>query len=92
MKHVIVLLTNTDYGSSGTYAPVAQAVEVGINPSAIAFGEFNQQPGLDIAVANAGSNNVFILANNGTGTFSVFDTDTVPQKVHEMLLESVERY
>ena len=41
----------------------------GTGPSSVAVGNFNADTFLDIAVANAGSNNVSILLGNGTGSF-----------------------
>ena len=63
----VVLLTRY---VNGQYAPTATAYTVGTEPRAAAIGDFDGLPGLDIAVANAGSDNVMILTNtNGTGTF-----------------------
>jgi hypothetical protein len=41
----------------------------GLSPSSIAIGDFNSDGTLDLAVANAGDNNVRILLGNGDGTF-----------------------
>jgi hypothetical protein len=46
-------------------------IAVGTQPSAIAIGLLNGDGALDIAVANAGSDSVTVLANSGTGSFSV---------------------
>jgi hypothetical protein len=43
-------------------------------PSSIAVGDFNGDGILDLAVANAGSNNVTILLGNGDGTFTATAT------------------
>lgn len=67
----VVLLTRYLSGS-GTYAPQATSYTVGVEPAALTVGEFDGVPGLDIAVANAGSDSVMVLTNNGdpNGTFT----------------------
>jgi len=47
----------------------ATAYPVGTNPIGSVVGDFNGDGKPDIAVLNAGSNNVSILLNNGDGTF-----------------------
>jgi hypothetical protein len=42
---------------------------VGTNPQAVAYGDFNGDGKLDLAVVNTGGNNVSILLGNGDGTF-----------------------
>lgn len=42
---------------------------VGTTPGAVAAGDFNADHKLDMAVANAGSNDISILLGNGDGTF-----------------------
>ena len=42
---------------------------VGTNPASAAAGDFNGDGKADLAVANAGSNNVSVLLGNGNGTF-----------------------
>jgi FG-GAP-like repeat len=42
---------------------------VGTQPGAVATGDFNHDGRLDLAVANAASNNISILLGNGDGTF-----------------------
>jgi hypothetical protein len=43
---------------------------VGTSPKSIALSDVNRDGNLDIAVANAGSNNVSVLLGDGTGNFS----------------------
>ena len=54
-------------------------ITLGVGPSGIALGFYDSDPFLDIAITNAGDDNVWILLNNGTGdaTFTVFDMITV---------------
>src|SRR5262249_34338226 len=59
-----ILLGNGD-GSFQAARPFA----AGSRPQAVAVGEFNGDGLADLAVANAGSNNVSILLGNGDGTF-----------------------
>ena len=63
----IVLLTRFQ---GDAYAPTATAYTMGIEPCGVAAGEFDGQPGIDIAVVNAGSNDVRVLTNTGTGVFN----------------------
>src|SRR5215469_17942562 len=52
---------------------------VGVNPSAITFGDFNGDGRQDLAVANLGSNSVSVLLGNGDGTFQLKkNTGTLP--------------
>jgi hypothetical protein len=41
---------------------------VGVNPSALAIGDFNRDGKLDVAAANHGTNNVTVLLGKGDGT------------------------
>src|SRR5205814_5321225 len=43
---------------------------VGANPDAVASADFNRDAKADLAVVNAGSNNVSVLLQNGSGTFA----------------------
>jgi hypothetical protein len=73
-----VFLNNGVDGGGGWLGLQAQApITVGRNPSAVAVGLFNADPHLDLAVANAGDNNVWILINNGDATFFVAGVVTV---------------
>jgi hypothetical protein len=56
-------------------APVSYAA--GSNPQAVAVGDFNNDGKFDLAVANAGSNNVSVLLGNGNGTFQPAKTFAV---------------
>lgn len=61
-----VMLGNGD----GTFTATASTYPTGIDPISIAVGDFNQDGRLDLAVANAASNNVTLLLGNGDGTFT----------------------
>src|SRR5580698_5934807 len=43
---------------------------VGLRPTGVATGDFNGDGKQDIAIANAGNNNVTVLLGNGTGGFT----------------------
>jgi hypothetical protein len=62
---VTILLGNGD----GTFTAAASPA-TGINPLAVAVGDFNSDGKPDLAVANQGSNSVTILLGNGDGTFT----------------------
>jgi uncharacterized repeat protein (TIGR01451 family) len=47
----------------------ATTYSVGTSPSVIVAGDFSGDGKSDLAVANAGSNNISVLVNNGDGTF-----------------------
>ncbi len=49
---------------------------VGLAPTAIAVGDFNNDSAIDLAVTNSGANNVSVLLGNGDGTFRT--TPNVP--------------
>ncbi len=55
---------------SSTPLPQVQALPVGLGPQSIAIADFNGDGFQDLAVANAGSNNVSIVLGHGDGTFS----------------------
>jgi hypothetical protein len=70
---VSVLINNND--GSGNFQP-ALNYAVGTKPTAVAVGDFNGTGNLgdgfpDIVTANAGSNDVSMLINNGDGTFPI---------------------
>jgi hypothetical protein len=69
--------------ADGTFAsPVTTAT--GHQANDLAFGDFNNDGKLDIAVSNVDSNTVQILLGNGDGTFTVGDTillDAVPASI-----------
>src|SRR5262249_1953310 len=65
---VTVLLGRGD----GTFAPAAglpAPSPVGVDPESVVAGDFNNDGFLDLAVANAGSNDVSVLLGKGDGTF-----------------------
>jgi hypothetical protein len=77
----------------GVFVPGSQAlgsfgaatnVAVGENPSSVAIGDLNGDNNPDLAVANAGSDNVSVLLGAGTGSFGAatnFDTGNYPSSV-----------
>ena len=64
---VTVLLGN---GTQGFTATTGSPFTVGTGPSSVAVGDFNRDGKPDLAIANAGSNNVTVLLNSGTGSFT----------------------
>ncbi|TWT40385.1 hypothetical protein RAS1_40940 [Phycisphaerae bacterium RAS1] len=71
----------TAFGAGGAYTPVTTQYTVGVEPSAVAVGHLdddNGASGADIAIANAGDDNVTILRNNGAGGFSVLSNPPAP--------------
>ena len=50
----------------------------GEQPSGLCVGEFNGSAGLDLAVVTSNLNNWYVFANNGTGTFSLLASGTLP--------------
>ncbi|MHB1056219.1 MAG: FG-GAP repeat domain-containing protein, partial [Thermoleophilia bacterium] len=54
---------------NGTFA-AAVNYAAGVYPRSVTTGDFNQDGKTDLAVANAGDNNVSILLGNGNGTFA----------------------
>jgi uncharacterized repeat protein (TIGR01451 family) len=64
-----ILITGFPATSRGTDFAAPKSYPVGMTPAFIVTGDFNGDSKLDIAVGNAGSNNVSILLGNGDGTF-----------------------
>ncbi len=64
----ILLGDGTGHFSAAAGSPVA----VGNNPTSAAAGDFNDDGIMDLAVANANSNNVTVLKGDGTGRFTAF--------------------
>ena len=64
----ILLGDGTGHFSAAAGSPVA----VGSNPTSAAAGDFNDDGIMDLAVANANSNNVSVLKGDGTGRFASF--------------------
>jgi uncharacterized protein (TIGR03437 family) len=48
----------------------ASPFSVGLRPTGVATGDFNNDGKQDIAITNAGNNNVTVLLGNGAGTFT----------------------
>lgn len=64
---VIVLLGN---GAGGFAVAPRSPVSVGSNPWSVAVGEFNGDGKPDLAITNAGDNNISVLLGNGMGGFT----------------------
>jgi hypothetical protein len=65
-----------------TFQESAQTFAVGSFPWSVAVGDFNRDGRLDLAVPNAGSDDVSVLAGNGDGTFQqalTFRTGLTPR-------------
>ncbi len=63
---------------TGNFSPLPfNGIPVGANPSAIVASDFNGDGKVDLAVANADTNNVSILLGNGTGSFSAMPNISV---------------
>ena len=65
--NVTILLGN---GSGGFTQAAGSPVGAGSSPNSIAIGDFNLDGKADLAVANAGSDNVTILLGDGNGGFT----------------------
>ena len=61
---------NVFLNKGGCLSAVSAIPATGDSPTSIATADFNGDGKLDLAVANAGSNNVTILLGNGDGTFT----------------------
>jgi hypothetical protein len=82
---VTILLGN---GSGGFTQPAGSPVGAGTSPRSVAIGDFNLDGKVDLAVANANSNDVTILLGNGSGGFieaagSPVGAGSFPQSVAE---------
>jgi hypothetical protein len=70
-----VLLNTTPTGAGVPSFATQQTFSVGMNPQAVAVGDFNGDGRSDLAVANFGNNSVLVLMDTtpaGTGTVSFF--------------------
>ncbi len=65
----LALILGLPATSRGTDFAVPKSYPVGTTPTFILTGDFNGDGKIDLAVGNAGSNNVSILLGNGDGTF-----------------------
>ncbi|MEQ9616774.1 MAG: VCBS repeat-containing protein [Phycisphaerales bacterium] len=75
-----MVLTNSGTGLPGSIS-VAQVFAVGDEPSAVAFGDLNEDAWADLAVTNFGSNNVSVFENMqgvGGGWMGVGSPQTLP--------------
>jgi hypothetical protein len=64
--NISILLGNGD----GTFQPAVNYDTLGVEPSGIAFGDFNNDLSPDLAVTDLRSGDVTILLNNGNGVFT----------------------
>jgi T5SS/PEP-CTERM-associated repeat protein len=79
---VVILKNAGNTGPNGTWAGFTGGqltFNVGVNPRGLAKGDFNADGVPDLAVANAGSNNLTVLRNlnNGTGAMTTNQTIAV---------------
>ncbi|MGB4990441.1 MAG: FG-GAP-like repeat-containing protein [Pyrinomonadaceae bacterium] len=65
-------------GEGGFTSPTVPEVLVGINPSSVAIGDFNNDLLQDFATVNSSSNNVSIHLGNGAGGFTLPAVPEVP--------------
>jgi hypothetical protein len=75
---IIVVNNGTDnlvvflgYGNGNFINQMTYSTGLGSNPSWVRVGDFNGDNQLDIAVANAGTDNVLVLLGYGNGTFEI---------------------
>lgn len=73
---VVILLNAGNSGNNWQGFQVASqlSVNVGINPRGLAAARINADSTIDLAVANAGSNTVTLLSNNGSGLMTATQT------------------
>lgn len=64
--NIAIFLGNGD----GTFQPAVNYDTLGVEPSGIAFGDFNNDLSPDLAVTDLRSGDVTILLNNGNGVFT----------------------
>jgi T5SS/PEP-CTERM-associated repeat protein len=76
---VVILINNRNSGSNWNgFQPSGQlTVNVGINPRGLAAARINADNAVDLVVANAGSNNLTVLTNNGAALMSTAQTIAV---------------
>ena len=65
-------------GTGGFTAAPGSPFPVGTYPESVAVGDFNRDGKLDLAIANAGSNNVTVLLGDGAGGFAAASGSPLP--------------
>lgn len=77
-RHLDIVVANSETNNiailngdgNGTFAiPVSHSTGAGSRPYKVAIGDFNNDNITDIAVANSGTSNIFLLYGYGNGTF-----------------------
>jgi hypothetical protein len=79
----IFLLAAAAAAQPGQFVDAPQFA-TGMNPQAVAYGDFNGDGKLDLAVVNSTANTVSVMLGNGDGTFKAkvdYPTGTAPQGV-----------
>ncbi|MGA8764368.1 MAG: FG-GAP-like repeat-containing protein [Candidatus Sulfotelmatobacter sp.] len=80
---IFLLVTPFAAAQAGQFVEAPQFA-TGVNPQAVAYGDFNHDGKLDLVVANSSSSTVSVLLGNGDGTFRArvdHVTGTTPEGV-----------
>ena len=87
----IVVLPNDGNNPDGSWKGFASSTILpsGIDPADVAVGEFDGEPGLDIAVINRAENNISILLNNGSGGFTLHSNTTVNDEPRALVADDL---